>query len=72
MSVLDCSRANCDSVMCDFYSDVYGYICGTCLNEMKDAQDTNEEFSIREFIDTPKKLDINDKHVDLSKEFELQ
>ena len=48
MSVLDCSRANCDSVMCDFYSDVYGYICGTCLNEMKDAQDTNEEFSIRE------------------------
>lgn len=35
MSVLACSRHGCENVMCDRYSDTYGYICEECFSELE-------------------------------------
>lgn len=37
MSVLACDRAGCKSIMCDRFSDDYGYICTSCFRELIDA-----------------------------------
>jgi hypothetical protein len=34
MGVRECFRANCDNVLCDRYSDVYGYLCYDCFEEL--------------------------------------
>ncbi len=34
MSVLQCSRKNCENVMCDDYIPNIGYICSECLSEL--------------------------------------
>lgn len=34
MSVMPCSRAGCVNILCDRYSDVYGYICTECYEEL--------------------------------------
>ena len=34
MSVLACNRKNCKNVMCDHLSNIYGYICNDCFNEL--------------------------------------
>ena len=34
MSVLRCSRGDCDNIMCDRYSPDYGYICDECFDEL--------------------------------------
>lgn len=34
MSVLTCSRGNCERIMCDRYSPNYGYICADCFEEL--------------------------------------
>jgi hypothetical protein len=33
MSVLACSRAGCEHIMCDRYSEEYGYLCEDCFEE---------------------------------------
>lgn len=35
MSVLECDRNGCESIMCDYYSHRHGYICNSCLEELK-------------------------------------
>lgn len=35
MGVIACSRNGCERIMCDHYSDVYGYICYECMSELK-------------------------------------
>ena len=35
MGVLACDRDNCKNVMCDRYSNEYGYICNECFNELR-------------------------------------
>jgi len=34
MGVLNCDRTGCENIMCDRYSDKYGYICWECFNEL--------------------------------------
>jgi hypothetical protein len=34
MGALPCYRGNCPSVMCDRYSEEYGYICNNCFEEL--------------------------------------
>jgi len=34
MGVMACSRDGCENIMCDRYSEQYGYICGECFNEL--------------------------------------
>jgi hypothetical protein len=33
MGVLACDRKGCENIMCDRYSEVYGYICEECFEE---------------------------------------
>lgn len=35
MGVLPCRRKGCENIMCDYYSPTYGYICSSCLEELK-------------------------------------
>ncbi|ANJ65513.1 hypothetical protein [Pseudoalteromonas virus vB_PspP-H6/1] len=41
MSVKQCSRANCENVMCGRYSHNYGYICSECFDELKGLDSTD-------------------------------
>lgn len=50
MGVLACNRTGCNNIMCDYYSDEYGYICSECLNELKKKPFTE----IRSFMQSPK------------------
>lgn len=35
MGVIECSRNNCKSILCDTYIDGVGYICNDCQKEFK-------------------------------------
>ena len=37
MGVLECDRRGCDNIMCDRYSDKYGYLCWECYNELTES-----------------------------------
>jgi len=50
MSALACDRKGCTNVMCDRYSDEYGYICYTCFEELVGSNMIN----IVLFMGTPK------------------
>lgn len=49
MSVKQCSRANCENVMCDRYSSNYGYICEECFRELQVFSSIN----VQQFMHTP-------------------
>ena len=34
MSVLPCDRRGCSNIMCDLYSEKYGYLCKPCFDEL--------------------------------------
>lgn len=34
MGVIACDRKDCDNIMCDFYSDTFGYLCYSCKTEL--------------------------------------
>lgn len=50
MGVLACDRQGCTSVMCDYYSESFGYICYTCLSELKNL---NGGTTIFQFMNSP-------------------
>lgn len=54
MSVLPCDRQGCENIMCDHYSDEFGYICRECLSELYNLQPTTKN-SIYYFMDSHKK-----------------
>ena len=66
---MECSRKECDSILCQSYSQQYGYCCYECLSEMKEAQLTDPEFSIIKFMNTAKVVTVDDANVDLSTVF---
>lgn len=41
MSVLQCSRPNCDNIMCSTYIPNIGYICSDCQTEFKELTGDN-------------------------------
>lgn len=51
MGVMACDRAGCDNVMCDHYSEAFGYICYDCKKELIE---TRGETTIGEFMRKPK------------------
>ncbi len=51
MGVMACSRAGCDSIMCDHHSGTFGYICYRCKEELVDTRGT---MTIGQFMKTPK------------------
>ena len=34
MGVRNCSRMNCQRILCDRYSDTFGYVCDNCFEEL--------------------------------------
>ncbi len=42
MGVMECSRNNCNKVMCDTYIDDIGYLCMDCQNEFKDYLESKD------------------------------
>lgn len=49
MGVLSCDRYGCENIMCDRYSNEYGYICNECFEEL--IQST---YSIKYFMNLAK------------------
>jgi len=35
MGVMECNRKDCDNIMCNRYSQRFGYICDECFEELK-------------------------------------
>ena len=62
MSVLACSRKNCNNIMCDTYVDSVGYVCFDCQEQFKQYANKrnislNTEdiiIALREFMNTEK------------------
>ena len=36
MGVLECSRKECENIMCNYYVNRIGYICYECVSEFKE------------------------------------
>lgn len=53
MGVMPCQRSNCDAILCDRYSDKYGYICNACFEELVDSH-----LNIEEFLETEKGYNV--------------
>lgn len=53
MGVMNCSRSNCENILCDRYSKDYGYICDDCFCELLQKPNIN----IESFMNTPKVTD---------------
>ena len=56
MSVLSCNRSDCENVMCDRYSDAFGYICNECFEELV-ARGVNTDIS--KFMDEKVRKNFN-------------
>lgn len=50
MGVLACSRQDCEEIMCNFYSDKYGYLCDDCRDDLIKMG----PMSVYAFLATPK------------------
>lgn len=80
MSVLACSRTNCNGIMCDVLIHGIGYICYECKNEfeksVKGLELTEQEWmeKLKTFIET-RKSDFSghdaDKKMDSSDFFHM-
>lgn len=57
MSVLACSRQDCDGIMCEYFSYEYGYLCSDCFNELVAS---GPETNIKSFLRSPKKPESNE------------
>lgn len=49
MGVLACDRSRCENIMCGRYSSNYGYICGSCFDELVRL---GPEQNVQEFMDS--------------------
>lgn len=53
MGVLACNRYGCENIMCDLYTDDFGYICHECYAEvtaLKDATPSHNRVSAYDFV----------------------
>jgi hypothetical protein len=41
MGIMECSRKNCNNIMCDTYVQSVGYICSECQSEFKEYLQKN-------------------------------
>ena len=57
MGVLPCYREGCENIMCDRYSNEYGYICDECFEELGTTLMKSNSRDIESFMRTPKKND---------------
>lgn len=43
MGVLACDRYKCPNIMCDRLSDIHGYICNECFEELKQLNPESDQ-----------------------------
>jgi len=64
MGVMNCSRKDCENILCDTYIPDIGYICRECKEEFKEKYPNikGEEVKsyLKEFMQTSKAEIIND------------
>lgn len=65
MSVLVCNRNGCENVMCDRFSQFYGYICHSCFAELLSKPDQ----SISQFMKSPKESQVDNFLVESHQEY---
>ncbi len=56
MGVMECSRNNCENIMCDRYSPIYGYICYECFAELRE---NSIRVDIETFMKSPKEPEMD-------------
>ena len=57
MGVMSCNRKNCYNIMCERFSNEYGYICNRCFEELISK---GPETNIEEFMKTSP-IKVNEK-----------
>jgi len=76
MGVLSCDKNYCGNIMCDRYSEEFGYLCYECFNDLLDLQKIKPDLSlsdIKEWMDKPKQYSKNIQNVvDLEEVFKLK
>jgi len=53
MSVMECNRKGCDEIMCDEYSELTGYLCYSCLQDLRNFEPKSEN-DVKKFMKTEK------------------
>ena len=51
MGVMRCDRADCENILCDWYSSEYGYLCNDCMTELRSLVPS---VTVYNFMTTPK------------------
>lgn len=73
MGVLACDRNGCESIMCDYYSDTFGYLCYECMNELRDKAC---DMKVEQFMDLNKdkpRLDLREVRLKfIEQEFQVR
>lgn len=69
MGVKTCSRAGCENIMCDRYSEDYGYICYSCF---QDLIDSGPETNISSFMNIAKIQDHRNKRRAAEARYEVE
>lgn len=63
MGVKACSKNRCENIMCDNYINDVGYICDSCIEDLKTRFHTSnlEKKYIKNFMELPKDeiIDLN-------------
>ena len=63
MGVMECNRTGCDNIMCSAYHSETGYICYSCLAELRTLQELKPNMGIKriiKFMNTPREIVVND------------
>lgn len=72
MGVLACDRRGCERILCDHYSTTYGYLCYSCLDELKTLKGGGGQMSIAEFMHTATCTYSYDSVAEVEEEFKYQ
>lgn len=63
MSVMSCSRVDCNNILCNTYVEAVGYICNECQEEFKNyikqknlnpTKEWKITLELKNFMETPK------------------
>lgn len=50
MGVMRCDRKGCESILCDLYSPIHGYLCSGCYKDLEHELNINQPEDIDDYI----------------------